>query len=156
MGSIVAESSVTCYCIQHSSDNCGKEIKFYAHKQYAITHNLWIIHDLSIVSTVQCCYNVVNSRKNINQRHPIACPLGLGMGCLLWIQHLSDVLPQFLQLLTQYLPIMDHVITAFDSILRNWPCYNGLPCIHFCIFYRHIPYIYIYTLNYSTLPLLSP
>ena len=46
--------------------------------------------------TVQCCYNVVNFLTNIHKRHPIPSPLGWGMGCLLWIQHLIDILLQFL------------------------------------------------------------
>ena len=50
--------------------------------------------------TVWCHYNVVNFLKNINKRCPIAHPLGRGMGCLLWIQHLIDILPQFLQSLS--------------------------------------------------------
>ena len=40
-------------------------------------------------STVQCRYNVVNLLTNIHKRHPIARPMGRGMGCLLWIQHLN-------------------------------------------------------------------
>ena len=49
-------------------------------------------------NTVWCRYNAVNFLTNIHQRHPIARPLGWGMGCLLWIQHLIDILPQFLLL----------------------------------------------------------
>ena len=44
---------------------------------------LWVQH------TVRCHYNTVNFYK----RHPIARPLGRGMGCLLWIQHLVNILP---------------------------------------------------------------
>ena len=33
------------------------------------------------------------------------------MGCPLWIQHLTDNLPQFLQLLMQYLTTLDHAKT---------------------------------------------
>ena len=56
--------------------------------------------------TVRCCYNMVNFiKKNIHKRHPIARPLGRGMGCLfLWIQHLIDILPEFLQPLMLILP----------------------------------------------------
>ena len=63
-------------------------------------------------NTVRCRYNAVNFLKNINKRHPIARPLGRGMGCLLWIQDLIDILPQFLQLLMQYLTKLHRVITA--------------------------------------------
>ena len=65
-------------------------------------------------NTVRCRYNAVNFLKNINKRHPIARPLGRGMGCLLWIQHLIDILPQFLQLLMQYFTILHRIITALD------------------------------------------
>ena len=33
---------------------------------------------------------------NIHKRHPIARPLGRGMGCCLWSQHLINILSQFL------------------------------------------------------------
>ena len=33
---------------------------------------------------------------NINKIYPIARSFGRGMGCLLWIQHLIDILPEFL------------------------------------------------------------
>ena len=39
----------------------------------------------------------VKFHTNIHKKHPIARPLGRGMGCFLWIQHLIDILPQFLQ-----------------------------------------------------------
>ena len=41
------------------------------------------------IYTVRCRYNAVNFRTNIHKRHLIACPLGRGMGSLLWIQHLG-------------------------------------------------------------------
>ena len=50
--------------------------------------------------------------KNIRKMHPIDRPSGRGMGCLLWIMHLIDSLPQFPQLFMQYLTILDHVITG--------------------------------------------
>ena len=43
----------------------------------------------------QCRYNAVNILKNIHKRHAIARPLGRGMVCLLWIQHLIDILSSF-------------------------------------------------------------
>ena len=43
---------------------------------------------------VRCCYNMINFLINLHKRHP----LGRGMGCLLWIQHLNDILPEFMQL----------------------------------------------------------
>ena len=68
----------------------------------------WLrLHNLS--RTVRCHYNVVNFLKNI---------LGQGVGCLLWIRHLIDILSQFLQLLMQYLTILDHVIMALHCICQ--------------------------------------
>ena len=69
-----------------------------------------------MVDTVRCCYNAVNFLTNINKRHPIAHPLGRAMGCLLWIRHLIDILPQFLQLQCIY------VISYYMYI---GPRYNG-------------------------------
>ena len=67
--------------------------------------------------TVRCRYNAVNFITNVHKRHPMARPLGRGMGCLLWIQHLIDIMSQFLQLSMQNLTILDRVITAFDCML---------------------------------------
>ena len=67
------------------------------------------------IYTVQCRYNAVNFITNI-KKHPIARPFGRGIRCILWIQHLIDILPQFLQLFMQYLTILDRVITALDCI----------------------------------------
>ena len=69
--------------------------------------------------TVRCCYNAVNFQKNIHKRHTIARPLGRGMGCLLWIQHLIDIMREFMQSFIQYLAILDRIITALDCI-ANW------------------------------------
>ena len=69
---------------------------------------------LKNVTTVGCRYNTVKFLTNIHKRRPIARPLGGGMGCLLWIQHLIDIQPQFLQLFMQYLTISNRVITALD------------------------------------------
>ena len=66
---------------------------------------------------MRCCYNAVNFLTNIHLRHPIARPLGRGMGCVSWIQRVIDILPQFLQLSMQYLTILDCVITALDCIM---------------------------------------
>ena len=58
------------------------------------------------------------------QRHPIARPIGPGMGCILLIQRLLHIMPQFLQLLMQYLTTLDHVVTALDCIWKKW---NKIP-----------------------------
>ena len=78
-----------------------------------------------VVSTVRYRYNTVNFFKNIHERHPIARPLGRGMGCLLLVQSLIDILPQFLQWYMQYVDILDRVITALDcSKSPVWPFPN--------------------------------
>ena len=46
--------------------------------------------------TVRCRYSAVGFLTNIHKIHPIARPLGRAMGCLLWFQHLIDILLQFL------------------------------------------------------------
>ena len=77
--------------------------------------------------TVRYRYNAVNFFKNIHERHPIARPLGRGMGCFLLVQPLIDILPQFLQWYMQYVDILDRVITALDCIpARSAPC--AMPC----------------------------
>ena len=60
--------------------------------------------------TVRCRYNAVNFLTNIHKRHPISRPLRRGMGCLLCIQHLSDIL----------LPVVIYVISK-----NVGPRYNG-------------------------------
>ena len=55
-----------------------------------------MIHVMICQHTVRCRYNAVNFLTKNHKRHPIARPLGRGMVCLLWIQHLIDILHQFL------------------------------------------------------------
>ena len=73
---------------------------------------------------VQCRYNTVNFLKNIHKRHPIARPLGQGMGCLLWIQLLIAILPEFLQSFAEYLTLFDRVIRALDCNLFVLFCWQ--------------------------------
>ena len=77
----------------------------------------WVVKNMVVTSTVRCRYNVVNFLTNIHKRHPISRPLGRDMGCLLWIQYLIDILPQFLQSFLQYLTILDRIITALECML---------------------------------------
>ena len=51
---------------------------------------------------MRCRYNTANFHQNIHERHTIARPSGRGMGCLLWVQPLINILPQFLQWCVQY------------------------------------------------------
>ena len=64
--------------------------------------------------TVQRHYNLVNFLQNIHEGHPIARPSGRGMGCLLWVQPLINIQPQFLQWCVQYLVISYCVVTALN------------------------------------------
>ena len=70
---------------------------------------------------LQCgaVYNAVNFLQNIHETHPIARLSGRGMGCLLCIQPLIDILPQFLQCCMQYHVILNRVIMALDCTL-SW------------------------------------
>ena len=65
---------------------------------------------------VQCGAVILRSifSKNIHKRHTITLPLGRAMGCILWIQYLIDILPQFLQSFMQYLTVSDRVIMALS------------------------------------------
>ena len=45
---------------------------------YGVTRPQWV----NSLYTVWCCYNMANFLTNIHKRHPIAGPLGRGMGCL--------------------------------------------------------------------------
>ena len=69
--------------------------------------------------TVWCPYNPVNFLQNQHKIHPIAHPLGWGMGCILWIPTLIHILSQSLQRWTQYCVILDRVITALDCIMSS-------------------------------------
>ena len=70
---------------------------------------------------VRCRYYTVNFRQNIHNRHPIARPSGRGMGCLLWVWSLIQVLLLLLQWRGQYRDKLDRVITALDCI-----CYEQM------------------------------
>ena len=83
------------------------------------------------ISLVWWHYNAVNFLQNNHGRHPIARPPGWGMGCLLWIHPLIDILPQFLQGCVQYHVIFDCTRTALDCIETAWS-YHSLAWIHRC------------------------
>ena len=89
--------------------NAGKTLSF------KIMHKIsfWYIY------TVRCRYSVVNFIKNIHKRHSIARLLGCGMGCLLRIRPLLDILLLFMQRCVQYLVIFDCVTTALDCTAVN-------------------------------------
>ena len=64
---------------------------------------------------MQYHYNAVNFLTNPHKIHPIARPLGRGMGCILWVETVIYTLPQLLQLcniIIKYHVILDSIITA--------------------------------------------
>ena len=94
------------------------------------------------INTVECCYNVDNFLKNIHKRHPIARPLGRGMGCLFWIQHLIGILPEFLQSFMQYLTTLNCAIIYAISyyIELRYNCtqlYMELETTPYCLYNFH-------------------
>ena len=90
-------SSILYTNVNTSVDRVPLELE---HGWVIISHGfVWMcvpIHALNLV--VQCGAIILRSIfvTNIHKRHPIACLLRWGMVCLLWIQHLMDILPQFL------------------------------------------------------------
>ena len=103
-----------------------------------------------ISHTVWCRYNVVNFITNIHKRHPMARPLRRGMGCLLWIQHLIDIMSQFLQFLMQNLSILDRVLTALDCIMP-YHIYHIQYIIYIYHSIYHINYQILYHILYYTM-----
>ena len=55
--------------------------------------------------------------KNIHKSY--LTPNRRGMGCILWIQRVIDILPDALQSFMHYLTILDRVIMALDCISRT-------------------------------------
>ena len=103
-----------------------------------------------ISHTVWCRYNAVNFITNIHKRHPMARPLRRGMGCLLWIQHLIDIMSQFLQFLMQNLSISDRVLTALDCIMP-YHIYHIQYIIYIYHSIYHINYQILYHILYYTM-----
>ena len=56
----------------------------------------------TILYILLCHYNAVNFLENFHERHPIARPLGRGMGCLLWVHTLISILSWQQQRCDQY------------------------------------------------------
>ena len=79
------------------SQGCNlKRVIMWTHRSLVFKDKIMPLRRVisSYGNTVRCRYNVVTFLTNIHKRHPIARPLGRGMGCLLWIQHVIDTLPQ--------------------------------------------------------------
>ena len=72
--------------------------------------------------TVQYHYDAINFLLNPHKRHLIARPWG--MGCLLWVQTLNNVLPQFLLF---FYAISCYVALHYKSTQLYWVInFNGL------------------------------
>ena len=71
------------------------------------------VHRSCMPYTVWCGYNKVNFLPYSQKLHPIACPLGWGMECILWIRTVIYTLPQALQWCMQYHVTLDWVLTVF-------------------------------------------
>ena len=68
---------------------------------------------------------------NTHNRHPIARPQGRALGCLLWVQALTNVLPWSLQ----------RCMRLSCSIAQ---CYNGTPLYLHCLYLNTDEYIFIF------------
>ena len=86
-------NSVLPNFINGKNGKCAKSV----HNGPTVAETVWRVEEwfnYNCCHTVRCHYS--SSLTNIHNRHPLACPLGRGMGCLLWSQHLIDILPQVL------------------------------------------------------------
>ena len=95
---------------------------------------------------VRCRYNAVNFLTNIHKRHPIARPLGRGNGCLLWIQHLIDILPQSLHKPNGCMQKIKHHFKRYTHHIHvNWHKRdtNIYGCMQKIIYGSPLPYIYM-------------
>ena len=90
IGRYVSMAENTLLLLSLIKCRCGQEIWIFRTEWTCKKFDFQSFHDQN---TVRCHYNVVDFLKNITETHPIARPLGWGMGCLLWIQHLIDILP---------------------------------------------------------------
>ena len=97
--------------INHHSNDRVIGVKWFSY--------IWPFH--AYLNTVGSRKNAVNILTNPHNIHPIARPLGRGMGCILWIQTVIHTLPQSLQWVVKYNRILDRVITTLDciSIIKN-------------------------------------
>ena len=86
---------------------------------------LWVSSKMPILSAWDCSvpmYSAVLlwrsqfSLKSSRKTPHIARPSGRGMGCLLWVQPLIDILHQFLQWCVQYHVILDLIIMVLNCI----------------------------------------
>ena len=85
--------------------------------EFTIWFLICCCYRIVVCNTVRCRRDAVHFPQNINERHPIALPSGRSMGCLLGVQLLIDIQPQFLQWYVQYHAVLDRGITALECIM---------------------------------------
>ena len=102
--------------------------------------------------TMWCRYNAVSFIPNPHKRHPIAHPLGWGMGCILRLQTLIYILHQSLQCWMQYHITLDRFMTALSCILK----FNNIQIffpdstvLYFCCILLNLCYI-LFLVNHLT------
>ena len=131
-GSTLAQEMVWCLTSNvdiSSTRFCGIHVRLISWKikEFNLQHEFitasssrgqWV--NTLLWYTVLCCYSAVNFPPNIHERHPIAGPSGRGMGCLLWVQPLIDILPHFLQWCVQYHVKLDRVIHVITALHCNY------------------------------------
>ena len=85
-------------------------------------HKIWLQfpHQSRVIHIVRCRYKEDDFLKNLHKRDFIACPLGWGMGCPLWIQLPISVLPKLLECCMRCPLVLYYVITALDCICHWW------------------------------------
>ena len=124
---------VMVWCHQATSRNLNWIWPDLCHHMWHVTRPQWVnpwcvgLFVWRNINTVCCRYNTNQFyKKDIYKRHPIVRPLGRGMGCLLWIQPLLDILLLLLQWRMQYLVTLDHAITALDCICNYILCHTSI------------------------------
>ena len=87
---------------------------------------------------MRCRYNAVHFHQNPHIRHPIARPLGRGMGRLLRVQPLIYIQPKFLQWCMQYHVILSRITPALDCTYKSKAMACGSALISIQMIYNHI------------------
>ena len=113
----VVMSGVDYYCNEGNNTHCSSVAYVYSLCWVSVVY-LGIVLDKH---TVRCRYNVVDFPQHHLKWHPIAHPLGRGMGCLLWVQAYIHILSQSSEWCVQFHVILDRVITTLDCILQMTP-----------------------------------
>ena len=90
---------------------------FTDHKLAHLRGTYWKYYRVNALSnTVRCRYNTVNIHQNHHNRCPIARPSGRGMGCILWLLNLKQVL-----FYVRLCCVQNHIIfDRFITVPSNW------------------------------------